>query len=61
MLKCVDMTHENVHKCGMLFIRLPIRSLCTAFYLLSTKQPTDTIRDQSVNTVEHLAAKDPDI
>ncbi len=30
-------------------------------YLLSTKHQTDTVRDQLVNIVEHLTAKEPDI
>ncbi len=30
----------------------------TVRYLLSTKQQTDTVRDQLVNIVNHLAAKE---
>ena len=33
----------------------------TVHYLLSSKQQTDPARDQLVNIVEHLAAKEPEI
>lgn len=33
----------------------------TAHFLLSTKQQTDTVADKMVKTLEHLAAKEPDV
>lgn len=33
----------------------------TVHHLLSSKQQTDTVRDQLVNRVERLAAEEPDI
>ena len=37
------------------------RNSATVYDLLSSKQQTDPVRDQLVNMVERLAAKDPEV